>query len=149
MVWGGLEGRALVMYLIIVVKFTDIGAYFIGISIGRHKFLPRVSPAKTWEGLIGGLAVGIAASCLFYLFSDGNLGVVKITAVDAVVLGVLLPVAGTIGDLTESLLKRAAGVKDSGRILLGMGGVLDVIDSLLFAAPALYIYARLFLERAC
>lgn len=147
MAWGGVEGRLLVMYTIVVVKSNDIGAYLIGVGLGRHKLLPRISPAKTWEGLLGGLAVAVLVSWIFCLGARGNLGVVRLTAAQALGLGLLLGGAGVLGDLTESLLKRAAGVKDSGRIILGMGGVLDVLDSLLFAAPAMYIYARLFLPR--
>lgn len=147
MVWGGWEGRLLVLYLIVVVKVTDIGAYLVGCSIGRHKLVPRISPLKTWEGTIGGVAAGLAASIFFHCIVGGDLGVVSFSLKDALVLGLLLPVAGVIGDLTESQLKRAAGVKDAGRIILGMGGMLDLIDSLLFAAPTLYIYSRLFMTR--
>ncbi|RKX32326.1 MAG: hypothetical protein DRP22_02420 [Verrucomicrobia bacterium] len=147
MVWGGWEGRLLVLYLIVVVKATDIGAYAVGCSIGRHKLLPRISPLKTWEGTIGGILIGLLASIGFHYLVGDDLGVVSFPLRDAVALGLLLPMAGTVGDLTESQLKRAAGVKDSGRLILGIGGVLDVIDSLLFAAPALYIYSRLFMSR--
>jgi phosphatidate cytidylyltransferase len=144
--WGDPQGRLLVIYLVLVVKSTDVGAFFIGCGIGRHKLIPRISPAKTWEGCIGGALTGVLASVLFYLFSRGDLGPVRMSLGDSLILGVLLATAGTVGDLTESLFKRASGVKDSGRIVLGMGGLLDVLDSLLFAAPALYIYARFFLE---
>jgi len=147
MSWGAGDGRWLVLYLIVVVKSSDIGAYFVGCSLGRHKLIPRISPAKSWEGTLGGIAVGTGASHLFSIISHGNLGVVHLPWTDAILLGVLLSVLGVFGDLTESLLKRAAGVKDSGRIILGMGGLLDLLDSLLFAAPALYFYAHYFLER--
>lgn len=145
--WNGSDGRLLVVYMILVVKFTDIGAYFIGCAIGRHKLLPRISPGKSWEGCIGGLAVAVLASWLFYWFSHGNLGVVRFTSKDAVLLGIFLGICGMVGDLTESLFKRAANVKDSSSVILGMGGVLDVLDSLILAAPAFYIYVRLFLEQ--
>lgn len=144
--WGGVEGRWLLIYLIFVVKMSDIGAYFIGCRFGRHKLLPRISPAKSWEGLWGGLAFALAASFAAYSLFDGRLGPLRVRALDAAVLGVLLTAFGVFGDLLESLLKRAAGVKDSGTMIEGMGGILDVIDSLLPAAPALYFYARLFLE---
>lgn len=143
--WGDLEGRYLVLYLALVVKLTDIGAYSVGCAIGRHKLIPRISPAKTWEGVAGGILTGLGGSLLCWKLGHGHLGSFSVTLLDAVVLGLILPVAGVIGDLIESLLKRAAGVKDSGRLILGMGGILDVIDSLLFAAPLLYIYARVFL----
>lgn len=143
--WGDVEGRFLVLYLVAVVKFTDIGAYFIGCWFGRHKFIPRISPKKTWEGVAGGIATGVAASFAVAAIPEAWRGVIGVEWYDALAIGLLLSVAGIIGDLIESLLKRAAGVKDSGTIILGMGGILDVVDSLLFAAPVLYIYARLFL----
>ena len=122
----------------------DAGAYFVGCAHGRHKLIPRISPAKSWEGLGGGVAAGTLASLLYFWIFHGPLSSIRMNGWDAVVLGVLLSVIGTVGDLTESLFKRAAGVKDSGTYLLGMGGLLDVLDSVLFAAPTLYIYARLF-----
>ena len=137
-------GRLLILYLITVVKVMDAGAYFVGCAHGRHKLIPRISPAKSWEGLGGGVAAGTLASLLYFWIFHGPLSSIHMNGWDAVVLGVLLSVIGTVGDLTESLFKRAAGVKDSGTYLLGMGGLLDVLDSVLFAAPTLYIYARLF-----
>ncbi len=147
MAWGGMDGRWLVLYLIVIVKSSDIGAYFAGCHLGRHKLIPRISPAKTWEGCAGGLFAGVVASLIFYVLRKGNLDVVAVPLADAICLGLLLAVFGIIGDLAESLLKRAAGVKDSGTLFRGMGGILDVLDSLLFSAPALYVYSRLFLER--
>lgn len=147
MAWGDMDGRWLVLYLIVVVKTSDIGAYFTGCHLGRHKLIPRISPAKTWEGCAGGLLAGVLASLIFQALRRGSLDVVAVTVMDAVFLGLLLAVFGIIGDLAESLLKRAAGVKDSGTLFRGMGGILDVLDSLLFSAPALYVYSRLFLER--
>ena len=141
--WGGAgEGRGLVLYLILVVKMSDTGAYFVGSAVGRHKLSPRISPAKTWEGCAGGVVLAVAASLGVHAATGGDLGVVRIRAGDAVALGVLLPVAGILGDLVESMLKRAAGSKDSGTLIRGMGGVLDLIDSLLLASPLLYIYLR-------
>jgi phosphatidate cytidylyltransferase len=138
------SGRFFVMYLVVVTKFTDIGAYLIGSSIGRHKLIPRISPKKTWEGTIGGVIFAVAGSlgCWWWipeLAHDGlQLG-------HAVTLGILLGAAAVIGDLAESLIKREAGVKDSSTILPGHGGCLDMIDSLLFTAPLLYVYVRLVL----
>jgi phosphatidate cytidylyltransferase len=143
--WGDHTGRLLVMYLIVVVKFTDIGAYFVGCAFGRHKLIPRISPAKTWEGCLGGAFTGVAASVVFYLCAGHHFTGLNLQLRDAIVLGLILATVGTVGDLTESLFKRAAGVKDSGHLILGMGGLLDVLDSLLFAAPALYVYARFLL----
>lgn len=143
--WGDHTGRILILYLILVVKAADMGAYFVGCTFGRHKLIPRISPAKTWEGFFGGLLSSVVVSVLFYAFARNSFGMLTLTLSDAVILGVLLGTIGTVSDLTESLFKRGAGVKDSGRMILGMGGILDVIDSLLFSAPALYVYARFFL----
>ena len=146
MAWGDTTGRCLVIYLVAVAKFTDIGAYFVGSAIGKHKLIPRISPAKTWEGCFGGILTGLAGSVVFYLIVRRFLTGITMTWADVFVLGILLSITGIVGDLTESLFKRAAGIKDSGHIIHGMGGVLDVLDSLLFAAPALYAYARFFME---
>jgi phosphatidate cytidylyltransferase len=138
------DGRIFVMFLIVVTKFTDIGAYLVGSTLGRHKLIPRISPNKTWEGTIGGvgLAIGSAVLCQRWLVELADSGM---TAGHAVALGALLGVAAIIGDLAESLIKREAGVKDSSAILPGHGGALDLIDSLLFTAPLLYVYIRLIL----
>lgn len=138
----GPTGRWLVFYLIAVVKFTDIGAFVIGSRLGRHKLIPRISPSKTWEGFIGGVAVGLLVSLCVYFMVGGHFGVITMRIYDAILLGIILPVVGTVGDLTESMLKRAANSKDAGRLLPGMGGALDVLDSLLFGAPALYMYIK-------
>ncbi|MDD5678340.1 MAG: CDP-archaeol synthase [Kiritimatiellae bacterium] len=141
----GSTGLLLVFYLIAVVKFTDIGAFVIGSRLGRHKLIPRISPSKTWEGFIGGVAVGLLVSLCVYFMLGGHFGVITMRIYDAISLGILLPVVGTVGDLTESMLKRAAGSKDAGRLIPGMGGALDVLDSLLFGAPTLYIYTKFLL----
>lgn len=142
----------LLLYLIVVVKASDVGAYFVGSLIGRHKLFPRISPGKTWEGLAGGLAAGILASVLFVrltLAAEADpdtitFGRLIINSTHAWFLGAFLAAIGVLGDLVESLFKRSAGMKDSGCIFPGMGGILDVLDSLLFAAPALYFYLRWF-----
>jgi phosphatidate cytidylyltransferase len=143
--WNGVlavTGRLLVLYLVLVVKCADVGAFFCGTLFGRHKLLPRISPGKTWEGLFGGLAAGTAGSLGFAWAAGGRLGDVPLGLTHAVVLGFLLSAAGVVGDLFESLLKRAAGAKDSGSWIPGFGGVLDVLDSVLFAAPVLFIYTQ-------
>ena len=144
---GPTEGRLLVLYLILVVKFTDIGAYFVGCSIGRHKFCPRISPAKTWEGVIGGVLTGTLVSLVFQQVCHGALGSYQFRRADALIMGVILAIAGVIGDLIESVFKRASGVKDSAGYIRGMGGLLDVLDSLLFTAPLLYILVHFLMER--
>lgn len=147
MTWGIKCGIPVVAYLLLIVKTTDMGAYFIGRKFGRHKLFPRISPAKTWEGFFGGIATGIAASLICYYFIRPRLGTLNFELIDAITLGTLLSLTGTCGDLAESMLKRAAKIKDSGWLVSSMGGILDVIDSLLFAAPVLYYYAHFFLER--
>jgi phosphatidate cytidylyltransferase len=137
------DGRYFVMLLVVVTKFTDIGAYLTGTTIGRHKMIPRISPKKTWEGTIGGIAFAVGGAFLCRWVMPREMAV--LTNLHAVVIGLLLGAAAVIGDLAESLLKREAGVKDSSNVLPGHGGCLDMIDSLLFTAPLLYVYMRLVL----
>ena len=140
------EGRYFVMVLVVVTKFTDIGAYLIGTAFGRHKMVPRLSPNKTWEGTAGGMLFALGGSLMcFYLLNVhwANSGML---VWHAIVLGLLLGAAAVIGDLAESLIKREAGVKDSSTWLPGHGGALDLIDSLLFTAPLLYVFMRLVLR---
>lgn len=144
--------RALILYLVVVVKSSDIGAYLVGSLIGKHKLFPRISPGKTWEGLAGGFVAGITASLVVYWLwhtpepgrQTAEFGRLSLSVGHAVFLGAFLAAVGVVGDLVESLLKRSAGLKDSGCIFPGMGGVLDVLDSLLFTAPVLYFYLRWF-----
>ena len=143
--WGA-GGGWLILYLVFVVKMSDVGAYFVGCSIGRHKLCPRISPKKTWEGFLGGLVFALATSVLWWKLTHGHIGALAITLPHALALGLLLALMGVLGDLAESILKRAANVKDSGSYIQGMGGVLDVLDSLLLTAPTLYVYALLFLK---
>ncbi len=136
----GIEGRYYVLYFILVTKFSDLGAYVTGSMIGRHKMIPRISPGKTWEGFAGAIVFSTGASVVFAKVAGIHLAGMNLT--HALALGVLLSVAAVIGDLIESLFKREAGVKDSGRLLPGIGGILDLLDSLLFYAPLMYLYLR-------
>jgi phosphatidate cytidylyltransferase len=140
------NGRYFVMFLVVVTKFTDIGAYLVGSTFGRHKMIPRLSPNKTWEGTFGGVVFAVISGGLFYRYMRHELALPGMRMADALVLGVLLGAAAVIGDLAESLIKREAGVKDSSHWLPGHGGALDLIDSLLFTAPLLYVYMRLVLH---
>ncbi|MDQ1258040.1 MAG: phosphatidate cytidylyltransferase [Candidatus Hydrogenedentes bacterium] len=133
-------GAGLVTYLLTIVALTDSGAYLIGSWIGKHKLAPRVSPNKTWEGSVGGFVFALIAAAIFVglrqafdwtVLPDWSLARYAGTAV-------VLSVIGQFGDLAESAMKRDAGVKDSGTIFPGHGGVLDRCDSYLFAAPVLY-----------
>lgn len=136
----GVDGRYYVLYFIIVTKFSDVGAYCVGSLIGKHKMIPRISPGKTWEGFGGAILVSTGASVLFARVAGPNLAGMNLT--HAIILGILLSVAAVVGDLIESLFKREAGVKDSGRFFPGIGGILDLLDSLLFNAPIMYLYLR-------
>ena len=139
---GKLQGQYYVLYLIAVSKFSDMGAYLTGSVIGKHKMVPHISPAKTWEGFAGALAFSLLASYGLHALMPVKLGLLHNT--DLLVLGLGLSVAAVIGDLAESILKRSTGVKDSGHMLPGIGGVLDLIDSLLFTAPLMFFYLRIF-----
>jgi phosphatidate cytidylyltransferase len=136
----GSDGKFYVLYFILVTKFSDTGAYLVGSLIGRHKMIPRVSPGKTWEGFGGAIAVSTGASVLFAHLAGPHLP--GMTWWHAVILGVLLSTAAVVGDLIESIFKRESGVKDSGRFFPGIGGILDLLDSLLFNAPLMYLYLR-------
>ncbi|MCX8157263.1 MAG: phosphatidate cytidylyltransferase [Verrucomicrobiae bacterium] len=134
------DGRYYVLYFIVVTKFSDIGAYSVGSLMGRHKMIPRISPGKTWEGLAGALLFSLLASLGWVLAAPQTLA--GMTVAHALALGLLLGAAAVVGDLIESLFKREAGLKDSGRLFPGIGGILDLLDSLLFNAPLMYIYLR-------
>jgi len=138
---GRVTGQFYVFYCIAITKFSDMGAYLTGSAIGRHPLVPHISPKKTWEGFFGALAFSLLASLGLFLLMPGHLSVLNWT--HAIALGLLLGFAAVIGDLAESMIKRSTGVKDSGNMLPGIGGALDLIDSLLFTAPLLFFYLRL------
>jgi phosphatidate cytidylyltransferase len=127
-----------IVMILLCVKSTDIGAFFTGRAIGRHKLIPWLSPGKTWEGLAGGLALAgaIGAGCAPYI--------IGLEWWKGAAFGVLIGGVGQLGDLLESMMKRDAEVKDSGTLIPGFGGVLDVIDSPLLAAPFAYLLFSLF-----
>ncbi|MBN1515572.1 phosphatidate cytidylyltransferase [Candidatus Sumerlaeota bacterium] len=127
-----------VVFMLIVSWSSDTGAYAIGRICGKHKLSPRLSPGKTIEGALGGVSLSLLAAALLSLFAPGMNVVFPLS--HALLLGLLFSVVGQAGDLVESALKRDAGIKDSGIIIPGMGGMLDVIDSLLVCAPILFIY---------
>jgi phosphatidate cytidylyltransferase len=137
------QGQWWVFYLVVITKMTDVGAYFVGKLWGKRKLSPIFSPKKTKEGALAGFVCATGASLLLaYLGSHYSNGSFHLTYTDALILGILLGIFAQLGDLAESLLKRDAGVKDSNR-LPGLGGVLDIVDSLLFTAPLLYYYLGL------
>jgi phosphatidate cytidylyltransferase len=116
-----------------ITKLGDIGAYFIGARFGRHPLMPRISPKKTIEGAVAGLIFSVLGALICRPF-------LNFSYIHAVVLGIFFGAVGQLGDLSESLIKRDCQVKDSGKLLPGMGGILDEIDSLLFTAPLFYFY---------
>jgi len=138
---GLVTGQFYCLYLIAVTKFSDMGAYLTGSAIGRHLMVPHISAKKTWEGFFGALGFALLASLMLFKLMPVHLSL--LTWTHATALGLLLGFAAVIGDLAESIVKRSTGVKDSGNLLPGIGGALDLVDSLLFTAPLLFFYMRL------
>lgn len=150
-------GAFLVVYLLLVVWAGDIFAYFVGRSVGRHLMSPRVSPKKTWEGAIASVAASVIVGVLLFDHArhvsqfflnlhliqprDGMFTLQTMPLTPIIALSIAVNIAAQLGDLVESLIKRGAGVKDSGALLPGHGGMLDRIDALLFAAPVVWYYA--------
>jgi phosphatidate cytidylyltransferase len=150
-------GAFLLLYLLLLVWAGDIFAYFVGRSLGRHLMSPRISPKKTWEGALASMIASVGVGLLLYNYAlpistallnanliarkDGLFALEKPALLPIVLLSAALNIAAQLGDLVESLIKRGAGVKDSGTILPGHGGMLDRVDALLFAAPLLWYYA--------
>ena len=132
------NGANLVAFLIIVTKSADMGAYVIGNLFGKTELLPRISPKKTKEGTIGGILISLALALFVGKFLTG------FSMLHLFVIGLIMSTLGQVGDLAESLIKRDCNVKDSGRYFAGIGGVLDLIDSLLFTAPVFYFYVKTF-----
>lgn len=143
----GPEGVWWLLMLMAVTWGNDTGAYFAGRALGRHKLYPRVSPGKTWEGFFGGVAASVGFAFLVVWLGTvvhlPHLEPLRLTAWQTLVAGLVTGVVGPMGDLSESLLKRAYGVKDSGTFMPGHGGILDRIDALLFNAAVLYLWAVL------
>ncbi len=130
----------LVLAMFILIWLNDTGAYLVGCMCGRHKLFERVSPKKTWEGFFGGMAFCLIGAAVFYGLNDFFFPGDDVPLAVWLVYGVLVAVFATWGDLIESMIKRNAGVKDSGNLMPGHGGILDRIDSLLAVAPMTLIY---------
>jgi len=130
----------LLIALFVLIWIYDSGAYLFGVSIGKHRLFERISPKKSWEGAIGGTLTAILAA----YFISGFIPEIKL--IHWIVMSILIVISSTFGDLTESLFKRYFGIKDSGNILPGHGGLLDRFDSLFFAAPVIVVYLKLFIE---
>ena len=141
---AGFDPGYCLLFFILTTKCSDIGAYSLGSLIGRHKMIPSVSPAKTWEGFVGAILLSTAAAMVMAQYwGPARLG--GMTLGHAAALGPVLAVGAVIGDLVESVFKRDSGVKDSGSFFPGIGGILDLLDSLLFNAPLMFLYLRLVL----
>jgi phosphatidate cytidylyltransferase len=133
------NGLAWIFLILVITWAGDTGAYFSGRAFGRTKLFPRVSPKKTWEGAIGGMVLAVVGACAVKAIGLPNVGWGH-----AIALGIIIDAGGVVGDLVESMLKRSFGVKDSGWIMPGHGGILDRVDSLLFTAPLTWVYATVF-----
>ncbi len=127
-------GLALLVAAVLIVACDDIGAYFAGTSFGRHKMAPSVSPAKSWEGFAGGIGAALVAGLAAAVVLD------ELTVGDGLAIGVIAGLLAPVGDLVESLVKREIGIKDSGRLLPGHGGMLDRLDAIIFCCPAISLY---------
>jgi phosphatidate cytidylyltransferase len=136
---GAVPGAFVLLWLLAVTKFTDMGAYITGSLIGKHKMIPHISPGKTWEGFGGALFFAQLAACGLYALLPDQLAALH-SWPHVVALGFLLAILAVVGDLAESVVKRSLQAKDSGNMLPGIGGGLDLIDSICFTAPALYFY---------
>ncbi len=142
----GMDGRLLLLYMVICTKMADVGAYAVGSYTasrpgGNHKLSPSLSPKKSWEGLIGGTIFSVVAALVMLAIPRMTTfcGRDAFGIFSAIVFGILASVIGLVGDLAESALKRSAGLKDSGK-MPGLGGMLDILDSLVFVAPLYYAY---------
>lgn len=132
------EHNLMLLYVIACVKLSDMGGFALGVAFGRHKMCPSISPNKSWEGMAGSIVASSLVSCAF-------MGITHFSVVQAVVIGVVAACVGTFGDLVESKFKRWVGVKDSGTFMpAGLGGLLDMFDSLLFAPAVLMVLFELF-----
>ena len=132
----------IILALFLMLWINDTGAFLVGSTIGKHRLFERVSPKKSWEGFFGGLLFNVAFSVLFYYVGNEFFGMARLHAglVAWILMAVIVTVFGTFGDLVESQLKRTLHLKDTGTMIPGHGGILDRIDSLLLALPAVFVY---------
>jgi len=135
---AGITGFFLVLFLVMVTKFSDMGAYAFGVVFGKHKMIPHISPAKSWEGFVGAFVGSFVAAIILLLVVPEKIA--PIGWLHGMILAPVLCATAVTGDLAESVLKRCVAIKDSGHKLPGIGGILDLTDSLLFTAPVFYFY---------
>lgn len=139
------EMSALFLLLIFVMIWAnDTGAYLVGCSMGRRRLFERISPKKSWEGFWGGMVFTVVVSALFYSVFEDAVPADFRTLSFFIILGIIVSLFATFGDLVESMIKRSLGVKDSGNLIPGHGGILDRIDSLLFVIPAVVVYLMIY-----
>ncbi len=138
---SGQDGRWWLFFLLIVVKINDVAAYVVGKTIGKHPLTRYISPKKTWEGAIAGFAAALVTGAIFHT-------VLLLPLLSSILLAGALTLAAQFGDLSESLLKRDAGTKDS-NTLPGLGGILDIVDALVFSSPLMYIFLKFYFTKAC
>lgn len=137
------DGRWWLLYLLLITKTTDMGAYFFGKNFGRRKLSPYISPSKTWEGACGGIVLALGISMAFSMAVNAQMPPpIQLSLIQACALGFTMAISAQFGDLAESLLKRDGGIKDSNQ-LPGLGGLLDMVDSVIFTAPLLYFFLKL------
>lgn len=129
------NGLLTMLFVLITIWVTDSGAYFVGRSLGKRKLWPEISPNKTVEGFLGGVGSALVVAILFYFFSNLDYNISKL-----IIMALLISIFGQLGDLVQSAYKRHYGVKDSGNILPGHGGILDRFDSLIFILPILHFF---------
>lgn len=129
----------IVLALFMMIWINDTGAFLVGSSFGKHRLFERISPKKSWEGFFGGLLFNLIAAAIFHTFFS-DFFKYDLSLTEWIVLGILVTIAATLGDLFESMIKRNLHIKDSGNIIPGHGGILDRIDSLLFVMPAAFLF---------
>ena len=132
----GDDGTLLLIASVLITALNDIGAFFTGVTFGKHRMAPSISPKKSWEGFVGGMLSCLAGGCLFaFLLFDLDL-------FDGLIIGGICSLVAPVGDLMESLAKREIGIKDSGRLLPGHGGLFDRLDAILVTSPAVFLYLQ-------
>ena len=142
-VWENTTSLAVVVWIVLVTKLTDIGGFFVGCAVGKHHLAPLVSPKKTWEGVGGGMAFALVGNIVSFLFVSKYFPQ-TFTFGKSLIFTLVMAWGSVVSDLLESLLKRQVQTKDSGRSIPGIGGILDLIDSLLLNAPLAYILFKHF-----
>ena len=134
------QSQALLLLIFVMIWMNDTGAFLVGCTIGKHRLFERISPKKSWEGFWGGVAFSVLSGIAYYYFIEQTYGLAFY-----VIMGLIASIFATFGDLVESMFKRSIGVKDSGNLIPGHGGILDRIDSLLFVLPATALYLYIYL----